>query len=207
MFIASPSPKHFHFWVPGLHREVFEVMQHTACTGPCSREAAVGEHQQALLAQPSQSRHSWEGSEQLQLALKILAGERTGARWGTGRQRPSMDFHTGYVRFDMLTLSLGTWVVLVTGTAALQQDQWGCRWGTAAADLASATWTSVHTHPTPLQQPRLAQRDAPHRAQCESSLSSNPIIKLYCKPLASHVIVSQSLQVLLTPIHLPACSC
>lgn len=52
--------------------------------GPCSREAAVGEHQEApactALAEQAQHHHVWEGSEQLQPALQVLAGERTGAR-------------------------------------------------------------------------------------------------------------------------------
>lgn len=140
-------------------------------------------------------------------AALSLAGFSRRENWCEMRHREAEAkyFHTGYVRFDILALSLGSSAVLIT---ALQQDQWGCRWGTTAAYLTNATWTSVHTHRTPLQQPRLAQRDAPCRAQCEPSLFfSNPIIKLYYKPLTSHVIVRKSLQVLLTPVHLPACSC
>lgn len=51
------------------------------------------------------------------------------------------------------------------------------------------------------------KRCSPQSTVWIQPLFSNPIIKLYYKPLTSHAIVSKSLQVLLTPIHLPACSC
>lgn len=102
MFIVSPCPKYCLFWVPGsMQGGVWGIWQCStadgACTGPCSREAAVGEHQQApactALAEQAQHHHVWEGSEQL-WASQVLAGERTGVRYEAQGGRGQVEIFT-----------------------------------------------------------------------------------------------------------------